>query len=165
MLRLVDDQQDLELLGQRGRRSRLLHERRRGRGGLFDGVGDGADGAEEARGAAEGRGGGGRGLGLLGLLRHLAGAPFLTCGGGGGRLRWCCGFGWGLGRPRRCGWDLLGRRGRGRRRRSRRVRPLEVCHVAIGQVGHEGTVREPASEEVHGRKRSIRFDPKWVWMD
>lgn len=57
MLGLVHDQEDLELLGQGGRRRRLLHERR-GRGGrLLDGVGDGAEGAEEARGASGGGGG------------------------------------------------------------------------------------------------------------
>lgn len=158
VLRLVDHQQDLELLGQRLRRSRLLHERRCRCSCLLDRIGDGADRAEEARGAAEGRRGG-WGLGLLGLLRHLAEAPFLTCWGAGGCLGWCYSFGRGLSWAWSRGCDLLGRGRHGRWRWSRRVRPLEVCHVAIRKIGHEGAVREPASEEVHGGKRSTDLIP------
>lgn len=86
MLGLIDDQQDLELLGEGGRGSRLLHKPGSGCGRLFDHVGDGAEGAEEARGTA-GRGGG------LGLLRLLTRTPLLSCGGAGWRLGWCWSFG------------------------------------------------------------------------
>lgn len=158
VLRLVDHQQDLELLGQRLRRSRLLHECRCRCSCLLDRIGDGADRAEEARGATEGRRGG-WGLGLLGLLRYLAEAPFLTCWGAGGCLGWCYSFGRGLSWAWSRGCDLLRRGRHGRWRWSRRVRPLEVCHVAIRKVGHEGAVREPASEEVHGGKRSTDLIP------
>lgn len=88
MLGLIDDQQDLELLGERGGGNRLLHEPG---GRLFDGVGDGAEGAEEARGTT-----GGGGLGLRRLLGLLARTPFLSGGGSGGSLG--RGRGRGLGR-------------------------------------------------------------------
>ncbi len=147
MLGLINDQQDLELLGEGGRGSRLLHKPGGGRSRLFDRVGDGAEGAEEARGAT----GGGGGLGLLRLLSQLVRTPLLSCGGAGWRLGRHWSFGRGQGRGGRRGWGctLLGRGGSGRGRRCRWVRPLEVRHVAVGQVGHEAAVREAAPEEVH----------------
>lgn len=154
MLRLVNDQQDLELLGKRRGRSRLLHKPSSRCSCLFDHVGDGAEGAEEA-GGATGRGG----LGLLRwLLSLLAWTALLGCR----RACWCLGrrwsYSWGLGRGGSVCWGftLLRRGGGGRGRRSRWVGPLEVRHVAVGQVGHEAAVREAASEEVHdcGSKRS-----------
>lgn len=84
---LVNDQQDLELLGEGGGGSRLLHEPGSGSSRLFDRVGDGAEGAEEARGTTGGGRGGG--LGLLSLLSHLAQTSLLSCGGAGWHLRWC----------------------------------------------------------------------------
>lgn len=147
MLGLIDDQQDLELLGQGGRGRRLLHKPGSGCSRLFDRVGDGAKGAEEARGAT----GGGGGLGLLRLLSKLAQATLLRCGRAGWSLGRCWSFGRGLGRGRRRGWrcPLLGRGGGSGGNGSRWVRPLEICHVSIGQVRHEATVRETATEEVH----------------
>lgn len=119
----------------------MLHKAGGGGRRLFDHVGDGAEGAEEARGPA-------RGLGLLRLLGRLGRTALLGGGGAGRRLGWCRSFGWGLGRYGGC--PLL--RGRGRRGRwcSRRVRPLEVRHVAVGQVGHEAAVRKATAKEVHG---------------
>lgn len=156
MLRLINDQQDLELLGKGWRGSRLLHKPGGGCSCLFDHVGDGAEGAEETRGTTRGGGGG---LGLLGLLSLLGWTPLLSCREAGGSLGWCWRFGWGLGRDacRGRGCTLLGRGGGGGGRRSRWVRPLEICHVAIRQVGHEAAVREAAPEEVHdcGRKVSL----------
>lgn len=104
VLGLIDDQEDLELLGQGGRWSRLLHERCCRRSRLLDCVGDGAEGAEEAGGATGGR------LSLLGLLGQLAWTPLLSCRGAGRCLGWRRGFGRGLGRARHRGWgcDLLG---------------------------------------------------------
>lgn len=146
MLWLINDQQNLELLGEGWRGSRLLHKASSRCGCLFDHIGDGAEGAEEARGTTGG------GLGLLRLLSLLARAPLLSCRRAGRHLGRSWSFGWGRGRSRRC--TLLGRGGGSGGRRSRWVRPLEVCHVAIGKVGHEAAVRETASEEVHdcGRK-------------
>ena len=56
MLWLVDDQQNLELLGDGGRRGvlRRLHKPRRGRCRLFDHVTDLAEGTEEAGGSGGG---------------------------------------------------------------------------------------------------------------
>lgn len=152
MLGLINDQQNLELLGEGRRWGRLLHKAGGRRGRLFDHVGDGAEGAEEA-GGTSGRGG----LGLLGLLSRLGGVPLLRCRGAGGRLDQSGTFGWGLCRGRSCrgGCSLLGRRGGGGGWRSRWVRPLKVCHVAVGQVGHEAAVRESAPEEVHGFGRMV----------
>lgn len=156
MLGLINDQQDLELLGEGGRGSRLLHKPGGGRSRLFDHVGDGGEGAEEARGAT---GGGGGGLGLLRLLSQLVRTPLLSRGGAGWRLgrRW--GFGRGQGRAGCRGWGctLLGRGGGSGGRRCRWVRPLEVRHVAVGQVGHEAAVREAAPEEVHDCGRKVGF--------
>ncbi|KAG7244769.1 hypothetical protein INR49_029788 [Caranx melampygus] len=106
MLGLVNDQQDLELLGEGGRGSRLLHETGGGCSRLFDHVGDGAEGAEEPRGTA-----GGRGLGLLRLLGQLGRTALLGCRGAGWRLGGCWSFGRGLGRHGRRGGrcTLLGR--------------------------------------------------------
>lgn len=104
MLGLINDQKNLELLGQGGGWSRLLHERCCRCGRLLDCVGDGAEGAEETGGATGGR------LSLLGLLSQLARTPLLSCRGAGWCLGWCCGFGWGLGRAWHRGWGcyLLG---------------------------------------------------------
>lgn len=152
MLGLINDQQNLELLGDGRRRARLLHKAGGRRSCLFHHVSDGAEGTEEARGTS-GRGG----LGLLRLLSRLGGMPLLRCRGAGGRLDQCRTFGWGLCRGRSCrgGCNLLGRRGGGRGWRSRWVRPLKVCHVAVGQVGHEAAVRESAPEEVHDFGRMV----------
>lgn len=53
--------------------------------------------------------------------------------------------------------------GRGRGRAGGAVRAVQVCHVAIGQVGHEAAVGEASPEEVHGcRWRDGWFLPTWV---
>lgn len=114
MLGLINNQQNLELLGEGRRRSRLLHEPSSGCSCLFDHVGDGAEGAEEARGTT-------RGLGLLRLLRLLGWTSLLGCRGAGRNLGWCWSLSRGLGRS--C--TLLGgRRGGSGGRWSRWVSPL-----------------------------------------
>lgn len=57
---------------------------------------------------------------------------------------------------------MLGRGGGGGGRRSSWVRPLEVCHVAVGKVGHEGAVRETASKEVHDCARKVGVSGGWL---
>lgn len=53
----------------------------------------------------------------------------------------------GCSRTRRRGRSLL--RGGTGWRWWRRIRPLQISHVAIGQVGNEAAVRKAASQEVH----------------
>lgn len=96
MLGLINDQQDLELLGEGRRRGRLLHKASSRCGRLFDHVGDGAEGAEEAGGST--RGGGG--LGLLGLLGQLGWTTLLWPRRTGRHLGWSRSFCWGEGRGR-----------------------------------------------------------------
>lgn len=62
------------------------------------------------------------------------------------RCRWC---GWRCWRSGR----RLGRGGGSRWRRLRWVRPLKVCHVAIGEVGDESAVRETPAQIIHGWRR------------
>lgn len=145
MLRLINHQQNLELLGKGRWGGWLLHKPGSRSSRLFDRVGDGAEGAEETRWTT-------RGLGLLRLLGQLGWTPLLGCRGACWRLGWCRSFGWGLGRYRSCGrgCTLLGGRGCRGGWWSRWVRPLEICHVAIGQVGHEAAVGKTTPKEVHG---------------
>lgn len=66
---------------------------------------------------------------------------------------------------RRCGPSCgrLGRSGGGRWRRLSGVRPLEVCHVAIGQVGDERAVRETATQIIHGcRSEGRGINQGWM---
>lgn len=51
------------------------------------------------------------------------------------------------GLPSLCGWG--GRRGSGW---TRRARPLQVHHVAVGEVGNKAAVWQPPAEVVHGEK-------------
>lgn len=153
MLGLIDDQQDLELLGEGRRWSRLLHKPGGRRSCLLDHVGYGAEGAEEARGTSRG----GWGLGLLGLLSHLGWASLLGSRDICRSLGRCRSFGRGLGGCHSWSFPLLGRGGGAGWRRSRWVRPLEIRHVAVRQVGHEAAVREAAPEEVHDCCRKVRF--------
>lgn len=139
MLWFINDQEDLELLGDRWRGGGLLYKAGGRRSRLFDHICDGAKGAEEATAAA-----GGLGL-LLARLALLRWAALLSRGGAGWYLGRCWSFGRGQGR-----WcTLLGRRGGCGGRRGRWVRALKVWHVAIGQVGHEAAIWQPASKEVH----------------
>jgi len=160
MLGLINYQQNLEPLGEGRRGSWLLHKTGGGCSRLFDRIGDGAEGAEEARGTT------GEGLGLLRLLSLLGQTPLLRCGGAGWCLGRCRTFGRGQGRGRRHGRScaLLGRRGSSRGWRSRWVRPLEVCHVAIGKVGHEAAVRETATEEVHDCGWKVGISIGWCLL-
>lgn len=83
------------------------------------------------------------------LLHHVGDGAEEAPRGGLGRLgfplrsggsgRWC--------RPRRGG---LGRGGGGRRGRLGLLRPLEVRHVAVWQVGDERAVRETPAQIIHG---------------
>lgn len=57
---------------------------------------------------------------------------------------------WGSGRRRRPGCRRLGRGGGDRWRRLSLLGPLEVRHVAIGQVGDERAVREAPAQIIHG---------------
>lgn len=128
-VRLVDDQQQLELsAGGRGAGGGRVHQPGRGRR-LLHGVGERAEEAAARRLLLRRR------LLLLGG-RRLRRLPALRGRGARGRGR--------------------GGRGRRRRRRLLRLGPLQVGHVAIGQVGDEAAVREPAPQKVHhlaGRER------------
>ena len=135
VLRLVDDQEDLELPHAWRRRRRL--DQPGGRGRLLHHVGDGA---EEAR-----------ATGLPPLRsRRSQGRP----GRGPGRSR-----GQHLGRSDSSWGSSSWGRGSGRWGsggwRSRRVGSLEVRHVAIGEVGDEAAVREASAQEVHGGGRRL----------
>lgn len=58
----------------------------------------------------------------------------------------------------------LGRGGGSRRRRLSRVRPLKVCHIAVGQVGDEGAVRQTSTQIIHGyRGERRKVNKSWVW--
>lgn len=134
-VRLVDDQQQLELSAGGRRGGGGVHQPGRGRR-LLHGVGQGAEEAAARR--------------LLRLRRLLL---------GGRRLRWLPTL---RGRGARGG--RRGGRGR-RRRRLLRVRPLQVRHVAIGQVSDEAAVREPAPQKVHhlaGREKGEALEGGWT---
>lgn len=91
-------------------------------------------------------------LGHLSTLHHTGEGAEEAPGAGGGAGAGAGALARGAGgRP-----PLRGRRGGRGSGRTRRGGPLQVHHVAVGEVGHEAAIGQPPAEVVHGEELAGR---------